>query len=50
MFARMRRRAGQLEQVRFCAACVQVSTPASRARALRERIRTDALYIAGVPR
>jgi|GEM_PF-3682638 hypothetical protein len=50
MFTRMRRRMGQLEEVRFCDACVQVSTPASRARALRERTRTDALYLTGLPR
>jgi hypothetical protein len=49
MFAKMLRR-GQLEQVRFCDACVQVSTPESRAQVLRERTRTNALYLTGFGR
>jgi hypothetical protein len=50
MPARMRRRLGQLEGVRFCEPCGEVSTPASRAQARLERARTDAMYLAGFRR
>ncbi len=50
MFARLRGRQVELGRVEFCDSCTQVSTPASRAQALRKRTRTDALYRVGMPR
>jgi hypothetical protein len=50
MFARMRRRVGLVNRVEFCEACEQVFTPACRAQALRDRTRTEAMYLAGFRR
>jgi hypothetical protein len=50
MFGRMRRRVGLVGRVEFCDPCGEVSTPTSRAQALRDRTRTEAMYLTGFRR